>query len=100
MFIPLFENSDRIDTINPVKVYEYLSFNKVILAVDSEETRLLNQEGIYLYNSLEEIRKYLKDIDTLQRPFYDQEQLEDFVVHNNWEARAKTIMELLIKELQ
>ncbi|PPQ46708.1 hypothetical protein C5G87_24250 [Paenibacillus peoriae] len=97
---PFLRNSDRIDTINPVKVYEYLSFNKVILAVDSEETRLLNQEGIYLYNSLEGIRKYLKDIDTLQRPFYDQEQLEDFVVHNNWEARAKTIMELLIKELQ
>ncbi|MEC0234375.1 hypothetical protein P4H71_08510 [Paenibacillus kribbensis] len=97
---PFLRNSDRIDTINPVKIYEYLSLNKVTLAVESEETRLLNQEGVYLYNSLEEIRQYLIDIDTLQLPFYDQGQLENFVVNNDWKARAKTILELLIKELQ
>ncbi|KJD42636.1 hypothetical protein [Paenibacillus terrae] len=97
---PFLRNSYTIDTINPVKIYEYLSLNKVTLAVESEETRLLNQEGVYLYNSLEEIRKYLIDIDTLQPPFYDQEQLENFVVINDWKARAKTIMELLLKELQ
>ncbi|MFC7559007.1 hypothetical protein ACFQY3_08340 [Paenibacillus farraposensis] len=46
---PFLRNSDRIDTINPVKIYEYLSLNKVILAVESEETRGLNQEGsIYI----------------------------------------------------
>ncbi|MCV9949740.1 hypothetical protein [Paenibacillus sp. BT-177] len=92
---PFLRNSDRIDTINPVKVYEYLSLNKVTLAVQSEETKLLDQKGVYLYRSLEEMREYLADIDTLQQPFYDQEQLENFIVHNNWEARAKTIMELL-----
>jgi len=93
---PFLMNSERIDTINPVKIYEYLSLNKVILAVESEETRLLKQEGVYLYSSLEHIREHLSVVDTLREPFSNQIILEDFVINNNWKARTQEIMRLLI----
>lgn len=88
-------NSDRIDTINPVKIYEYLSLNKVILAVESEETRLLKQEGVYLYSSLDNIKEYLSVVDTLQEPFSDDIILDHFITNNNWESRTQRIMSLL-----
>lgn len=92
---PFLMNSDRIDTINPVKIYEYLSMNKVILAVESEETKLLMQEGVYLYSSLDTLREYLSVVNTLREPFSDQILLESYIINNNWEARTQEIMSLL-----
>lgn len=93
---PFLRNSKKIDSINPVKIYEYLSLNKPILAVKSKEIDLLKQQGIYLYESIQGIRLFLDNIDKISFPFNSDSELKDFISNNDWNARAK----IVIKHLQ
>jgi hypothetical protein len=95
---PFLRNSKKIDTINPVKLYEYLSLNKPILAVKSNETDLLRQQGIYLYDSIQGITEFLDNISEVSPPFNDDTELSDFITNNDWNARAKIVIQILNDE--
>lgn len=87
-----FVQSSFLDTIDPVKIYEYLALNKPVIAVDSVETRkygnLINR--YHDYNELEEILQ-LK----LDSPFINKEECIKYLEDNTWEKRVEIIEEYL-----
>ncbi|NSL52038.1 glycosyltransferase family protein [Calidifontibacillus erzurumensis] len=84
-----FKLNDLINTINPVKVYEYLSCNKPTIAVNSIETRRFSKY-LYLYNSYHELINIVKNV-TLEKPFKTESELYGFIKENCWNSRAEYI---------
>lgn len=87
-----FKQTSLLDTINPVKIYEYLSMNKPVLAVKSRETVKL-QDYVCLYETLDDIEMIVRK--KLKRPFSDSKQLRRFRKENSWMARTAAINEIL-----
>lgn len=89
-----FKPSELLDTINPVKIYEYLSINKPVLAIKSVETMKLSKY-LLIYESIDDIKNFsLKDINP---PFDDEFDRKKFVNENSWNARVKKINSIIEK---
>ena len=89
-----FQRTPLIDTIDPVKIYEYLAHNKPILAADSLE---MNKFGslVFTYRTQEQLRELVgRDLPV---PFGCQEQRSRFVEENCWDSRMAVITEALNK---
>lgn len=87
-----FKKSELLDTINPVKVYEYLAANKPVLAVESMETLKLKQY-LMIYNEKKEIGQWMSQ--PIKRPFRTEEERKEFIRKNGWKARAQEINQIL-----
>lgn len=82
-----------LDTIDPVKIYEYLAANKPVLAVRSREIEKFGNLVIS-YENIEELQEKLK-CEVFNRPFSILSQRDLFVKENNWEARGARVISLL-----
>lgn len=89
-----FKTGNITDTINPVKIYEYLALNKPVVAVSSVETRQFGDK-LYLYRNYEELKELIQK--ELEIPFKTDEEHQRFLSNNSWENRAKKIYELILK---
>lgn len=87
-----FQAGKLLDTINPVKIYEYLAFNKPVIARRSIETEQF-QKYIYLYSNEKELRQLLSA--KLEPPFATQEAYDRFISCNTWERRAAFLEQIL-----
>lgn len=87
-----FKKTKLLDTVNPVKIYEYLSMNKPVLAVNSRETRGLGNY-VTLYDTPDEIKKLAAG--EWKRPFENRKELDAFVAENCWQKRAEKIEGIL-----
>jgi hypothetical protein len=92
-----FKASDFLDTIDPVKIYEYLAVNKPVIAIDSMETKKFGNL-IYRYKNVNELKNLLND--NLVAPFKSREEYNEFFIKNTWENRVNTILEILKLEVQ
>lgn len=92
-----FKQSELLDTIDPVKIYEYLSCNKPIIAVYSSE---MNKYGnkVHTYNSIHEL--IVLSHQTLESPFKNEDEKYKFFEENSWTKRAKDIVNILEEELR
>lgn len=88
-----FCRTDLLDTIDPVKVYEYLALNQPVLAVKSEETQRFDDK-IMVYETKEDVVFYLRN--EIKRPFENESERMLFLKENSWETRV----ELIQKELE
>ena len=87
-----FRRTPLIDTIDPVKIYEYLAQNKPVLAADSLEMQKFGSL-LFTYRTQAQLRE-LAGRD-LPEPFACQEQRLRFVEENCWESRVSVITEAL-----
>ena len=87
-----FKKSELLDTINPVKIYEYLSANKPVLAVKSTETVRL-KKYLMLYDDKKDIRKYMTQ--DIRKPFANESERKHFVEKNSWRVRTEEINRIL-----
>ena len=86
--------NELIESVNPVKLYEYIYSGKPCLAPKYGESMQF-KEYVNLYESHEECLSQIENIikgDLKQKP---QEACREFVKHNTWSDRAKSIMECL-----
>lgn len=83
-----FKQNKLLDTINPVKIYEYLAMNKPVLAVDSIEIRQFGDK-LMCYQSIAEVKKILSR--KLEKPFSSDEERKEFIKSNSWECRVEQI---------
>lgn len=90
-----FKKNSLLDSIDPVKIYEYLSFNKKVIAVQSVET-IKFKKHVKLYTDLKELENLLRDLSSIQAPFTNEE-LNHFVEDNSWEQRVSKIRLFMIK---
>lgn len=87
-----FRQTSFLDTIDPVKLYEYLAQNKPILAANSTEVRRF-KSNIYTYDTLDELQQRLKE--PFFPPFTNNMQVDEFISDNNWNKRVADILRLL-----
>lgn len=87
-----FKKNALLDTINPVKIYEYLAARKPVLAVCSRETRMFEKYAM-LYNETAEIKRLLAD--GFRLPFESEEEYMEFASKNTWAARTAGIEAVL-----
>lgn len=80
------------DTVNPVKIYEYLAMNKPVIAVDSMETRKFG-DLVYRYSSKKDIQKLCNE--NLKKPFDDEHARLEFIENNSWKKRIERVERLL-----
>ena len=87
-----FKQNKLLDTINPVKIYEYLALNKPVLAVESKETRTFG-DLVVRYNSYDKLTQL--SIQQFLPPFASDETRNEFVADNKWSKRGKEILTVL-----
>lgn len=87
-----FKRTGLLDTINPVKIYEYLAMNKPVLAVASMETEVY-EDKLWLYKNAEDIMRFLNKKEF--KPFSSEIELRKFIEANSWESRTEKIEEIL-----
>jgi len=101
-FIMPFVRNELVMSVNPVKIYEYLSFLKPIICIRTKETeRFLPY--VSLYSDETEIIKILKDIDKLSIAIQNQaKEIKKFLAGNTWTNRISEITRAIssIKNLE
>lgn len=90
-----FIRTDFLDTIDPVKIYEYLAANKPILAVRSREIEKFG-ELVISYISKIELQKILSKME-IAAPFENKHQRDAFILQNDWDARGAIILDKLFQ---
>ncbi len=83
-----FRQTSLLDTIDPVKIYEYLAQNKAVLAVKSRETEKFG-DLLSLYSNIEDL-KLLAQKNWAQ-PFHTDDECQQFVAQNCWKVRGDII---------
>jgi teichuronic acid biosynthesis glycosyltransferase TuaH len=87
--------SELIESVNPVKLYEYIFSGKPCISVRYGES-IVFEDYVYLYNGIDEYLNVLKLID--ENDFKAKSSLpeaEAFCKANTWEARGKVMFEVL-----
>lgn len=92
-----FQVTDLIKSVDPVKLYEYINFNKPIIAVEYEEIRRF-EPFVHFYRSKEELADTIRSLmESTGKAKYTAEQRMQFLQESSWAARTKTIVETLEK---
>jgi hypothetical protein len=84
-----------IESVNPVKLYEYILSGKPTLAVRYGETNYFS-EYVYLYNSYEEFEHYIKKL--INESISQKNSMDEickFCADNTWDKRAKEIKKVV-----
>lgn len=83
-----FKQDHILDTVNPVKLYEYLAMQKPVLAVRSKETEKL-EKYMMIYQNMNEIARFLET--GIRQPFSSEKEYIDFISNNTWLNRTEII---------
>lgn len=88
-----FKIDELIETINPVKVYEYISLGKVVISPNCKEMERFNKNVLF-YKNERDLKKIIADIKRgkIEVEKYNE---EEFFKGNNWEQRAKQIKDVI-----
>jgi hypothetical protein len=90
-----FKINKLIRSVDPVKLYEYINFNKPIASIYYEEIDRFSP-FVYFYNEKESLYKLITTLITQGFPkkYTDQER-QDFLQENSWDTRVKEIIQRL-----
>ncbi len=83
--------NEIILAVDPVKLYEYINFNKNILTVQYDEI-LRFEPFVHFYTDYESFRAQIQKMMADNTLKYNNQQREAFLQENSWSARAKTIV--------
>lgn len=94
LIMPFIVN-DIVSAVDPVKLYEYISYGKCIISVYYPEIERFS-DFVYFYRDENEFREILRiKIEDGFLPKYNAEQQEAFLKDNTWDARAKEVINRL-----
>lgn len=86
--------NELIEAVDPVKLYEYINFNKNIICVYYDEVKRF-EEFVHFYKNYDEYKEILLKLKGNNKLKYTQEERIKFLKENSWEKRAKIINNLL-----
>lgn len=96
-FIMPFILDESIKAVDPVKLYEYINFNRNIISIRYEEVERFSNFVLF-YNNYEEYREIIKKLLHTNGLKYTQEMRKEFLMNNSWKTRAEAINRFLIKD--
>lgn len=89
-----FKVNKIIESVDPVKLYEYINFNKNILTIKYDEINRFDN-FVYFYQNYQEYKKQLEILLQSSKVKYSNEERISFLKQNSWENRAKQIVDIL-----
>lgn len=89
-----FQLNEIVEAVDPVKLYEYINFNKNILTVRYKEI-LRFEPFSYMYSDYPEYKDSLMKLIASNELKYDDQARKMFLQTNTWEHRAETIHKLI-----
>lgn len=89
-----FTLNEIIEAVDPVKLYEYINFNKNIVCVKYKEIQRFEQ-FVYFYNTHDEYMQAIRKLREDRNIKYSLEQREEFLEKNNWKSRAEFIVDII-----
>ena len=95
-----FKLNEIVESVDPVKLYEYINFNKPIVSIYYDEISRF-EDFVYFYNNKEELAKILADLSRGNKGVkYDKIQRHSFLKENTWNYRANYINNLIYENEQ
>jgi teichuronic acid biosynthesis glycosyltransferase TuaH len=89
-----FKINDLILSVDPVKLYEYVNFNKNIITVYYEEIERFN-DFVYFYRDNSEYLGVLRNLIENNHLKYNEEDRIEFLLNNTWDKRTEVILNKL-----
>lgn len=90
-----FKVNELITAVDPVKLYEYISLNKIIISVKYDELEKFN-DFVYFYNDFGDLDKLITGIENNEiGPKYGIEEAKKFIEQNSWSSRTKRMIEVI-----
>lgn len=93
MMIP-FKKNDIIEAVDPVKMYEYMAFDKPVVSAYWEELKDYRaNQNIYFY---QETQGFETSVIEASKSLQEQEKINQaFIKQNHWKQRVKQYIEVL-----
>lgn len=97
LILPLKLN-DLVKSVDPVKIYEYINYNKPIISVFYDELEYFSQY-VYFYSNKQELNDLLKNLVRIdfQKNYSNIDRLR-FLENNSWDIRTQKIIESIEKD--
>lgn len=92
-----FKLNELVKSVDPVKLYEYINYNKPILSIYYDELDYFSQ-FIYFYSDTQELISLLKKM--IKNQFvtkYSDDERVKFLEANSWDVRVSEIIKYLAK---
>lgn len=89
-----FKVNELILSVDPVKLYEYINFNKNIITVYYPEINRFN-DFVYFYNNIEEYIEILERLKENNEIKYNKKQRSEFLKDNTWKKRSEVMIETI-----
>lgn len=93
-----FQLNDIIKSVDPVKLYEYINYNKNIISIKYKEIERFDK-FVNFYNSVQEYNEILGRLLVDNRTKYSNDDRIRFLHKNNWESRVQQIEEIMLNEI-
>ena len=89
-----FEVNDIIKSVDPVKFYEYINFNKNIISVYYEEVERF-RSFVNFYNGEDELKDIIEKLVGDNKIKYSRADRIEFLNSNTWDCRCKQIEQII-----
>ena len=88
--------NEIIESVDPVKLYEYINYNKDIICVKYKEI-LRFDKFVYFYDDYESFKEQLTKLISSDAVKYSLDERKEFLEKNNWKTRVDEIVEKISK---
>lgn len=85
---------DIVKAVDPVKLYEYISWQKNIIAVDYPEIGRFSK-FIWTYTNIDDYCAALMQLGNMSETSYSELDAAQFLKNNNWSSRIEQILRIL-----
>lgn len=97
-FVMPFVVNELIQSVDPVKLYEYIDFNKNIICIEYPEIKRF-EKFVYYYSDYNSYKNQIISLMKCNRLKYSSIQRKEFLSENTWGARVNVITRI-IEELK
>ncbi|GIM45662.1 hypothetical protein DNHGIG_12110 [Collibacillus ludicampi] len=97
-FIMPFVLNSLVESVDPVKVYEYTAYLKPTFVVRYRETEKF-EDIAFLYNDVEELSSQVELAKNRKLHKMNERKLRQFIYNNSWDSRARQIFEILERDI-
>lgn len=93
LIMPFIVN-ELILSVDPVKIYEYISFGKNIIAVYYPEMYKF-RDFVLFYQSYDELKEQVVKLLVNNKSYYSKDQARKFLQSNTWKIRADDVHKII-----
>lgn len=95
LIMPFIVN-DIIESVDPVKLYEYINFNKNILVSYYKEIDRFDK-FVYFYNNYDGFSSQISKLMNTNKVKYNELDRQNFLSKNSWKCRTEEIIDIINK---